>query len=407
VSAIPKAARYITLHYFLTNTGLFGLLSTLAVSLTAEHFTGAETGLLILVFTIANKTAKVPLARWLDRVPAPSSVLLGCLTAACGFGCLQVARGTVLTACSLALAGLGVSVNALASKQLAAAASDGMASRARLFSLINIAVNVASAVAAPVALFFVDRHHHGWVLTGVAAVYCAAGTTTYLNYSRTGLERQAGAGVSSLRSYLTILRLPGMRAFMLVNMLGWLCYGQLFNALALHVSSTLHAQGRLGFLYTLNALLIVGAQLGVTRLAESWSKGRQDAVAVASYTTFALAFAVVCLVPGYPGAVAGVVVFTVAEMLFVPTMDVLLLKLLGQESRAIGYGIFSIGNAVGEGIGGGLGVAVYRWTASGGGHPGAFWLGAAVLGLLAALLAWRLRSGEAQSVGQELATGTK
>ncbi len=400
-TSVP-AARYITLHYFLTNTGLFGLLSTLAVSLTAAHFNGAQTGLLILVFTIANKTAKVPLARWLDRISAASAVLLGCFTAAAGFVCLQLVSGMLPTACALALAGLGVSVNALASKQLAADASDGMASRARLFSMVNIAVNVASAVAAPVALFFVGRHQHGLVLTGVSVVYCVAGVTTYLNYSRTRPERHTRTAGSSLRSYLTVLRLPGMRAFMLVNLLGWLCYGQLFNALALHVSDTLHAPGRLGFLYTLNALLIVVSQLGVTRLAEKWSGGRQETTAVAAYAIFALAFAVIWVVPGYPGAVLGVVVFTLAEMLFVPTMDVLLLRLLGQQSRAIGYGVFSIANALGEGVGGGLGVAVYRWLA-GADHPGVFWLCAAILGLLSAGLTYRLRSTTRETTGQELA----
>lgn len=390
-AADNRAARYITLHYFVTNMGLFGLLSTLAVSLTAAHFNGAQTGFLILVFTIANKVAKVPLAHWLDRISAPTSVLIGCFTAAAGFVCLQLADGIVLTALALALAGLGVSVNALASKQLAADASDRMASRARLFSLINIAVNTASAAAAPVALFFVDHHHHGYVLTGVSAVYCVAGVTTFLNYSRMRLEVRVRVAGSSLRSYLTILGLPGMRSFMLINILGWLCYGQLFNSLALHVSSTLDSPDRLGYLYTLNALLIVAGQLGVTRLAESWTKGRQDLTAVAAYTTFALAFASIWLVPGYLGAVVGVVVFTVAEMLFVPTMDVLFLKLLGQESRSIGYGLFSMGNAAGEALGGGVGVACYRWL-SDDGHAAAFWLIAAALALSSAALTYRLRA---------------
>src|SRR5438270_9417435 len=102
-----KAARYITLHYFVTNMGLFGLLSTLAVSLTAAKFNAAQTGFLILVFTIANKVAKVPLAQWLDKISAASSVLLGCLTAAAGFVGLRIADGLVATALTLALAGLG------------------------------------------------------------------------------------------------------------------------------------------------------------------------------------------------------------------------------------------------------------------------------------------------------------
>ncbi|WP_405009327.1 MFS transporter [Kitasatospora sp. NBC_01539] len=392
--AARSTTRAVTLHYFMTNTGLFGLLSTLAVSLTAAGFGGAQTGFLILVFTIANKVAKVPLARWLDRIPAPSSVLAGCLTAAVGFVGLRVADGLAATAATLALAGLGVSVNALAAKQLAADAGDRSGDRARLFSLVNIAVNVASAAAAPAALFLVAHHRHGAVLTGVAAVYCLAGTVTFLNYRRLVPDRPERPAGSSLQGYLTILRLPGMRAFMLINLLGWCCYGQLFNALALHVSSGPAAAGGLGPLYTLNALLVVVAQLGVTRLGERLSGGRQTVTAVASYTLFALAFATVYLLPGYPGAVVGVVLFTLAEMLFVPTMDVLLLGLLGTASRALGYGLFSIGNAVGEAVGAGAGVALYRWL-DGGGHGPSFWLIAAVVALLSAVLTQRLRVSSA------------
>lgn len=384
-----SATRSITLHYFMTNMGLFGLLSTLAVSLTAAGFSGGQTGFLILVFTIANKVSKVPLARWLDRISAPLSVLLGCVIAAAGFTGLRIAGGLAATAATLALAGLGISVNALASKQLAADASDRSGNRARLFSLINITVNVASAAAAPVALFFVQRHEHGYVLTGVSVIYCLAGVTTFLNYRRLRLDSRVLAPESSVRGYLAILRLPGMRSFMLINLLGWSCYGQLFNALALHVSSAPGATDRLGWLYTINALLVVVAQLGVTRVTEKLSKGRQIVTTVAAYATFALAFATIYLVPGYPGAVAGVVLFTVGEMMFVPTMDVLLLRLLGKESRALGYGVFSIGNAVGEAIGGGGGVAVYRWLGDGG-HGPDFWLIAAALALVSAVLTQRL-----------------
>jgi MFS transporter, DHA1 family, multidrug resistance protein len=389
-TAASRATRYITFHYFMTNIGLFGLLSTLAVSLTAANFNGAQTGFLIIVFTITNKTAKIPLARWLDKISIPSSVLIGCLTAAAGFVVLRIVSGMALTAVALTLAGLGVSVNALASKQLAADASDRAKSRARVFSLINIAVNVASAAAAPAALFFVDRHHYGYVLTGVAAIYCTAGVTTFLNYSRKRPERRARASLATLAGYRTVLGLPGMRSFLLINFLGWFCYGQLFNSLALYVSSTLRSPDKLGWLYTLNALLIVVAQLGVTRLAEWRTKGRPTITAVAAYTTFTLSFITIYLVPGYLGAVMAVIVFTLAEMMFVPTMDVLLLGVLGQESRAIGYAMFSLGDALGEGVGGGVGVAFYRWLSSSGYGQG-FWLIAAALALTSAVITNKLR----------------
>jgi DHA1 family multidrug resistance protein-like MFS transporter len=389
-TAASRATRYITFHYLMTNIGLFGLLSTLAVSLTAAGFDAAQTGFLILLFTITNKTAKVLLTRWLDKISVPSSVLIGCLAAAAGFVALQIASGTVLTALALTLAGLGVSVNALASKQLAADASDRMESRARLFSLINIAVNIAAAVSAPVALFFVSRHHDDYVLTGVTVIYCIAGLTTFLNYSRTRPERRAYASSASLRGYCTVLGLPGMRSFLLISFLGWFCYGQLFNSLAIYVSSTLKSPDKLGWLYTLNSLLIVVAQLSVIRLTESWTKGRQVIIAVTAYATFTLSFSTIYLVPGYPGAVMAVVVFTVAEMMFVPTMDVLLLRVLGEESRSIGYGMFSLSDAAGEAVGGGVGVTVYRWL-SGSGYGHEFWMIMAGLALMSAIITYKLR----------------
>jgi MFS family permease len=385
-----RAARNITRHYLLTNLGLFGLLSTLAVWLTASGYRADTTGALVTVFTITNKVAKVPLARWLDRLAPRAAVLLGCATAAAGFLVLAASHHLATTTAALVLAGLGISVNALASKQLAAEASDLADSRARLFSRVNIAVNVASAVAAPGALYLVHRNRHVEVMIAIAVVYLVAGVVTFLNNAGLPARARTDSTTSSLAAYLSVLRLPGIPAFLLVNMLGWFCYGQLFNALAVHVTDALRAGGRLGWLYTLNALFIVGAQVVVTHRAERASRGRPAQVVVVAYGAFGLAFALLAIVPGYLGAVAAVVVFTIGEMLFVPTMDVVLLGLLGGRSRAIGYGAFSLSNALGEAVGGGVGVATYRLLAAHG-HERLFWFAVTVVALFSALLAYRMR----------------
>lgn len=375
-TAVPerpgRAANPIVLHYFLTNLGYFGLMSTLVVALNAAGFPAGRIAVLVMVFTLTNKIAKIPLAPWLDRISATGSVLLGCLMAAAGFAALGYVTGLPLTAVCLALAGTGISVNALASKQLAAAASDRTGARARVFSLINIGINVAAAVAAPVALYFADRHRHGLVLLAIAVVYCVAGAATYVNYSRLGVERHS-APISSWRSYLDTLRMPGLGPFLLVNLFGWFLYGQLFNVLALHVSRTLASPQKLGWLYTLNALLVVVLQLSVTRLAGRFGRGQHANTVVLAYATFVLAFLSAYLLPGYGGAVVFVVVFTVAEMMFIPSVDVVLLDLIGAQNRAVGYSVLSISTAIGEASGGGAGVASYRWFVDHR-HGPLFWL---------------------------------
>jgi MFS family permease len=367
-----RATATVVTHYFLTNLGYFGLLSTLVVALSAAGFDAGRVAVLVMVFTLTSKLAKIPLAPWLDRVPAAGSVLLGCALAAIGFAGLRFADDLAPSIACLVVAGTGVSVNALASKQLAAAASDRSGAPARVFATINVGINVAAAVAAPLALMLAERDRHDVVLFGVAAAYTVAGSVTYLTCSRMHREPPAGTG-PSWRSYWDVLRLPGLGPFLVVNLFGWFLYGQLFNVLALHVSDTLDSPGRLGWLYTLNALLVVFVQLGVTRLAERLVRGGAASTVVLAYATFALAFALAYLIPGYAGAVVFVVVFTLAEMMFVPSVDVVLLDIIGPHNRAVGYSILSISTAIGEASGGGAGVAGYRWLADHG-YGSQFWL---------------------------------
>jgi MFS family permease len=372
------------------------------VALSAAGFDAGRIAILVVVFTLTNKVAKIPLAPWLDRFSPAASVLLGCAMAAAGFAGLHLAglhlAGSLpATAACLSLAGVGIAVNALASKQLAAAASDQAAVRARVFSLINVGINIASAVAAPVALFFAARHQHGVVLLAIAAFYTVAGVATYLNFSRLRLERHT-APVTSWRAYTHMLRLPGLGAFLLVNLFGWFLYGQLFNTLALYVSKTLAAPGMLGWLYTLNALMVVFLQLGLTRVTVRLSGGRTIVTVAVGYVTFGAAFLAPFLLPGYGGAVVFVVVFTLAEMMFVPNMDVLLLDLIGQRNRAVGYSILSISTALGEATGGGAGVAGYRWLADHG-YSNAFWLIAALLAVVFTLTTHGLRRTVTTDIG--------
>jgi MFS transporter, DHA1 family, multidrug resistance protein len=356
-------APYVGGHYFMTSLGYFGLLSTLVTALSAKAFSAAQIAVLVTLFTLVNKVAKIPLAPWIDRMAPEQAVLSGCWLAGFGLAFLGRAGNVTPVALILCAAAVGISINNLASKQLAAAASDVAPSRAKLFSMVSMMINVAAAVSAPVALQLIDRGYGLYVPYLVATAYFVAGTVTYLNFSRLGVK-QTHAGTVALNVYLEMSRLPGLKGFLAVNFFGWFLYGQLFNMLALHVTVGLGSPGRLGWLYTLNALLIVFLQLTTTSVAERLCGGRQYRVVRGSFILFAVAFASACTIPGYAGSVVFVVLFTAAEMLFVPSVDVLLLDIIGKRNRAIGYSILAISTALGESLGGGGGVALYRWTAA-------------------------------------------
>ncbi|WP_103352768.1 MFS transporter [Amycolatopsis sp. CA-128772] len=383
-----RATGLIITHYLLSYLGYYGLLSTLAVALSAASFDAGQIAALVMVFALTNKVANIPLAPWLGRLPTTVSVLIGCVMAGAGFTGLRFATGMPMTVLCLGFAGVGISINALGLKTLGAAVSDRLENRSRLFALISVSINIAAATAAPVALFFVERKHHGDVLLAVAALYVLAGLVTFANRVRfPDAERVTRSW--SLGLYLAVLRRPGLRAFFAVNFFFWIMYGQLFNALALYVSETLHEPAALGSLYTVNALMVVALQLVVTRLAGRWLKGRHLTTVVAAYGLFAVAFAAVYLVPGFGGAIVFVVLFTVAEMLFMPSGDVVIVRVIGEQNRAVGYSIFAISTALGEALGSGTGVAAQRWLTDNG-HGTLFWLAAAALAAVFALITHRL-----------------
>ncbi|WP_405164119.1 MFS transporter [Nocardia sp. NBC_01499] len=392
-----RATRFIVTHYLLSYLGYYGLLSTLAVALSAASFNAGQIATLVMVFALTNKIANIPLAPWLDRMPTALAVLVGCVMAGAGFVSLRFATGMPMTVLSLGFAGVGISINALALKQLAAAASDRIENRSRLFALVSISINIAAAVAAPLALFFVDRGHHGDVLLAVAALYCLAGLVTFANRAAVPMGERA-TRAWSIGVYLAVLREPGLRAFFAINTFYWFMYGQLFNVLALYVTDTLNAPGVLGPLYTVNALMVVVLQLGVTRLTGRWTKGRQLNAVMLANVVFVFAFLSAFLLPGISSAIVFVVLFTTAEMIYMPSGDVLIVGLIRQQNRAVGYSIFAISTALGEALGGGAGVAAYRWLADHG-HGQQFWLAAAILAVaFYAITQWLRRTAAGQHI---------
>jgi MFS transporter, DHA1 family, multidrug resistance protein len=388
-----RATAFIVTHYLLSYLGYYGLLSTLAVALSAASFNAGQIATLVIVFALTNKMANIPLTPWLNRIPTTASVLIGCVMAGVGFVGMRFATGMLMTVLSLGFAGVGISINALGLKTLGAAVSDRLENRSRLFALISVSINIAAAAAAPIALFFVERKQHGDVLLAVAALYVLAGVVTFAN----GAKFPIGGRVTRIWSpsvYLTVLREPGLRSFFAINTFYWIMYGQLFNVLALYVSETLHEPDALGSLYTMNALMVVALQLVITRLTGRLMKGQYLTTVVSSYILFATSFAAAYVVPGFVGAVVFVALFTVSEMMFMPSGDVLIVGLIREQNRAVGYSIFAVSTAVGEALGGGVGVAVYRWLTDTG-HGNLFWLVAAGLAVVFAVITQRLRRSSA------------
>lgn len=101
-----------------------------------------------------------------------------------------------------------------------------------------------------------------------------------------------------------------------------------------------------------------------------------------------------------------VVLFTLAEMVFIPTVDVVLLKLVERRHRAIGYSLLAISIAAGESLGAGFGVTLHAYFA-GRGQPGLLWLAIGAMALLFIAATWFIGRPGSSLAGAPAAEATQ
>jgi predicted MFS family arabinose efflux permease len=113
---------------------------------------------------------------------------------------------------------------------------------------------------------------------------------------------------------------------------------------------------------------------------------RLDYLVPASYVCYSVAFVLLFLFSGYGGLVALLLSFGLAEIIFVPSVEVVFLAIVGKANRSIAYSILSLSTAIGESLGTSLGVLTYTKVDLLG-YGNFFWLLASLCSLFFAAVA--------------------
>lgn len=369
-------------HYFIAHLGFFSWMAISVVSLYEKHLSPGQVAILSTTFIFSNKFAKSVLSPFLDKLRLRECMTFGCGLAAVCFLIAACATNIYVEGFALLIAGIGSSINTISSKQLAAAVSDLLPDRASLFSKISVSINVASATASPIALYFGKLYGFSQVMGFIGIAYALAGLHIYVRFRRAAPEV---APVSFARvsraEYWAFVKRPNVVRFLCVNTLGWIFYGQLFGTFALH-ASLFNQDKALGLLFTFNALIVIFLQIPMSAVLSKYVKNYQQTMYF-SFLIFAASFLFLAELPGMIGSVLFIVVFTLAEMAFMPSIDVVYLDLIKDSKRAMAYGVLGISTALGESVGEGVGVALYG-SLGRHGYGSIYWLAFAGLAVLVA-----------------------
>lgn len=390
-ATVRSVGATIVLDYLLSHLGYFTLLPVLPVLIPQLHpdVGGWWIGAALLVSTFALRGGALFVSGFLHRTPVRRAMMGGLLLAAAGFGTLPVAPGIPGLLLCLGLAGLGISINGLTARAYVVIALPAAGDRTTIFSGIQVAVNISAALGPVVANFLFSGEHYGLLLASVAALYTAAAVAVAVSVPG-GLHLSDGSGRPPLRLGLlkVIVTDPDIRRVSLITAVGCLLYAQLFSALALQIADLTTEPTLRAAFFSVNAVLVVVLQIPVTiYMKRGMERGEPPMrYLLLGLLAFSGAFAVLGVNGGSLAmAFAAIVVFTLGETLFTPTVNTAFADFGGDRPVVEVFNLRQVATAVGESAGSFAGGAFFLLAAAHGVQAG-FWYALAAIGLLTAAL---------------------
>ncbi|WP_175410981.1 MFS transporter [Streptomyces sp. TRM64462] len=414
VSGLPPGFWWLWLSTLVNRTGAF-VLTFLSLFLTQElGFSGWYAGLVIALHGLGG-IAGAPLGGMLsDRWGRRPTMVTGHLGTAAGAASLAVVTSPWAVAVVVLL--MGVTMQSVR-PAIGATIADQVPEhdRRRAYALNYWALNLGFAIAATgggAALFLGYRTL--FVAEAVAVALCALIVFLKLPETRperrtASVEKEGGSGAEGdsgdgadggvRLSTLDVLRDGPFRTLVLLNLLVCTVFSTPWVGLPLTMTAEGLAPDAYGKVIAVNGVVIVGFQLLVNRITEK----RSPATLL---TVSALLFAVGTGATALAGTpllfAATVVVWTIGEMVHVPTNAAATARLAPVHARGRYQGVMGMSWSVA----GFIAPIMAGWVVSGPG-PKALWLGCAVVGTIAAagyaLLLRRALAGDeaAEAEGKE------
>ena len=277
--------------------------------LTTLKMSPGISGALILVTSISFGFNRVFLAPVIGRLPPRVAVCAGLWVGAAGYAGLAVTRNPLIVTALLLVVGVGGATNTLSVKTLAAATGP-----------------LAASVIYP-------GDSAGWVFAIAAVCYALAACLVVLIPAS---AHDTGARPAWRKTSREVLSIRDFRQVLILTALGFFLYSQLYTTLPFFATEALHVPRLRGSFFTLNAILVICAQIRIGQLLQrrSWP---EHYVAYAGCGLFTLGFALLWAVPRWWMAYVAVVLWTFGEMLIMPPLDAMTARVLQPGQRIIGF----------------------------------------------------------------------
>ncbi|MEU2169527.1 MFS transporter [Micromonospora chersina] len=335
---------------FLMALGFYALVPLLAYHLVHDLALGvAVTGLLAGLRSVSQQGTMLWSGVLADRLGHRRAICLGVLLRAAGFTAFGLASSVPGLAVAAILAGLGGSLFHPASYARYAELTPA-GDRVRAYAVRETASN-AGFVLGPALGGLLAAGDFPALCFAAAGLFLLAGLLTWLGLPPDG---RRGADTRPARALLrTVWKDRRFRRFALVTAGAWALFSQLYLAVPVRVGRVLDGPAALGLIYTTAAVVLVVTTVPLTRLAAR--RLRTGTTLASAAALLGVGLFLLGVLPGPAGLLTGVVVFTLGQVLFLPTVNTTVSNLAAPGAVASYFGANGLGLALGAAAGNALG----------------------------------------------------
>lgn len=377
---VPRPVFAICLNTLVTHLGFYAMTAVLTIYLSqVKGLPLSVTAVVTMIFTVSYRSARFLTGPLLDNMDPFKCMVFGCYLTGASIAMVDFWESPVWITVQLMLAGAGYSVRGLSSKASLSLLGSRDGNSLFYFANSNMYTNGAAIVGPLIGSFLLTGSLKSFTLTFVGGFYVLGAILLSLFPPGCSLLDRERKRVSFWRGYQTVLQDRSFRKMLLFNTIGCFFFTQLFNSFPYVIGTYSGAPERLGSLLMLNGILVVLLQIPVGRwMNTALSGGREGYRLMLAFLLFGVSFLINAFADTIGGYYVFVALFTLAEMLFIPTIDAFVSTAAHPELRITYFSVIGLSTALGEGIGVYTGLQfIHMWSLYG--QLSYFWLSLALL----------------------------
>jgi MFS family permease len=372
--ALPPTVWILYFGTFLNKFGSF-VIPFLAIYLTSRGFTPVDAGIAIGAYGIGNVGATIMGGYMADHVGRRKTIILSMFSGATSMILLSQATSFPVILALSALAGLASEFYRPASSALLADLVPA-SNRVTAYSAYRMFINAGFAFG-PATAGFIAGHGFFWLFAGDAGTSVLFGIVAIFALPE-GSHASADK-VGWKESFSTIVADRKLRRMLLAALGCALIFSQMTATFGLAVRHAGFSPKIYGALLSLNGVLIVVFELGLTRVTRHF---RSMSVISCGYFLAAVGFSLMAFAQSIAGFATCVAIFTFGEMTAMPVASAYVAGLSPANMRGRYMGAYGLTWTLSTVIGPALGMSLF------GVSPNAFWVVSALVGFSSVAIAF-------------------